>query len=472
MLLIVGAAIAAPAGATVPASGDWYLAHDHAADAQAELPPSLTPVRVAVLDSGIDGGHPAFAGLVVDAKSFIGGNPLVDNNGHGTFIAGEIIAVAAAAAATANRASPVQLLVGKITEGVSIEPLAEARAIHWAVDNGAHVINLSLGGLRDPHNLALDTYSSVEAAAVRYAIAHQVVVVAAAGNSDEAPSQPWPYASWPAALPHVIGVGALAPGGSVPGFSNRDPVFADVSAPGVGLVSTFPLSITSLRPSCVDQGYSDCGTADYANPEGTSFAAPQVSAAAALLIAVNPQLTPDQVAWLLERNADDANPQTGCSACSYGRDALSGWGTLDIAKAIAALSRPFPPASPYEPTNDAGTEAHSLKTGGSPFTAVLDYWDNPLDVYSIHLSPGDHLWVRLAAPIGAISLALWKPGTVHVQAAGTTTRKQRIMQTTGNILVKRLDYRAEEAGFYYLELDLKARGNTTYTLSYTITHAR
>ena len=81
---------------------------------------------------------------------------------------------------------PAQLLVAKVVRAdgtISLE--AEANAIRWAVDQGARVINLSLGGLRDPKNPSRDTYSPLEAAAVDYAAANGVVVVAAVGNSDD-----------------------------------------------------------------------------------------------------------------------------------------------------------------------------------------------------------------------------------------------------------------------------------------------
>ncbi len=209
-----------------------------------------------------------------------------------------------------------QLLVAKVVKPDGSIPLtAESDAIRWAADSGAQVINLSLGGLRDPLHPNNDYYSTIEASAVRYAIRKGVVVVAAVGNSDEAPSSPWNYASYPAALPHVIGVSALKQNGDVAGFSNRDPFFNDISAPGVGIFSTFPLALTENRPSCTDQGYSDCGGPDYFNAEGTSFAAPQVSAAAAMLFAVDPALTSSQVAAVLEQSADDVNATNGCSEC-------------------------------------------------------------------------------------------------------------------------------------------------------------
>ena len=125
-----------------------------------------------------------------------------------------------------------------------------------------------------------------------YAVSKGVLVVAAVGNSDQAPSQPWPYASWPAALPHVLGVSALSRKGGSPAFSNRDPQFNDIAAPGEDILSTFPLQLTANRPECVDQGYSSCGPEEYRSAEGTSFATPQVTAAAAVLLATSPGLTP------------------------------------------------------------------------------------------------------------------------------------------------------------------------------------
>src|SRR5581483_11740605 len=291
-------------------SRQWYLEQDRAFDYWPVLP-SLPPVLVGLVDTGIDAGHPEFAGRIAAAA------------GNGIGIAGIGL--------------PAQLVVAKVVgaDG-TIDPAVEARAIRWEVDRGVRVINLSIGAVRDPNDPNVDTYSPVEAAAVQYAVAHDVLLVAAVGNGDDAPSRPWPYASYPAALPHVLGVSALAPDGSVPVFSNRDPLYDDVAAPGENILSTFPRSLTALRPSCADQGYSDCGTRDYRDGDGTSFAAPQVTAAAALLFSVRPSLTASQAATLIERTADDVNPATGCSQCSIGRDALSGWGSLDILAALRA----------------------------------------------------------------------------------------------------------------------------------------
>ena len=65
-------------------------------------------------------------------------------------------------------------------------------------------------------------------------------------------------------------------------FSNRDAVYNDVAAPGEDVVSKFPRKLTADRPECQDQGYTPCATDQFRPPEGTSFAAPQVTAAAAV----------------------------------------------------------------------------------------------------------------------------------------------------------------------------------------------
>ena len=111
-----------------------------------------------------------------------------------------------------------------------------------------------------------------------------------------------------------------------PAYSNRDAVYNDLAAPGDDIFSTIPQHLVDHRAGCADHPYSDCGSFEFKDAIGTSFAAPQVSAAAALLLGQDPTLTPEQVAWLLERSADDASALTGCAQCPAGRDQFTGWG--------------------------------------------------------------------------------------------------------------------------------------------------
>ena len=445
----------------------WYVQADHAFDLWPE-PPALPPVRVAVIDSGIDASHPELDGRVLAARSFVGGSATVDQAGHGTFVAGEIAAALDNGQGIAGMAFPAQLLIAKVVRAdrsISVE--GEAAAIRWAVDRGARVVNLSLGGLRDPRDLQLDTYSPTEAAAIDYAAKRGAVLVAAVGNADQAPSAPWPYASYPAALPHVIGVSAIARDGSVPSFSDRDTIYNDIAAPGQDILSTFPRALTRAFPTCVDQGYSDCGPDEYRHAEGTSFAAPQVTAAAALLFAVAPRLTASQVTSIVERSADDANASNGCKRCALLRDPLTGWGRLNVAKALGSLGGELPAPDRYE-TNDDLRGAPPLPASRGTLKATLDYWDDQRDVYRLPLHGGDVVRLRVDGMArNPVALALWKPGARSV--IGTRNRSYRVAQSRGSGALQRIEYRVPKGrgGRYSVEVRVAGGGSGSYTLTWS-----
>ena len=445
----------------------WYLQDDHAFDAWALPPTTLTPVKIAIVDSGIDCSLPDFQGRIADTRSFVGGDPCVDTDGHGTFVAG-IIAANLDTQGIVGIAYTSQLLIAKVVRSSDGQiPLeAEAAAIRWAADSGARVINLSLGGVRDPVDPNRDTFSSREASAIAYAYAKGALLVAAVGNGDEAPTEPWPFADYPAALPHVMGVSALTRSGNVPDFSDRDAVFNDMSAPGEGIFSTFPLALTAQRPLCIDQGFSDCGPpADYTNAQGTSFAAPQVSAAAAVLFALAPSLTNDQVSTILEHTADDVNPASGCTKCPLLRDAYTGWGRVDVAKAVAALAGPLPVPDRFETNDDAGALAHTLWGKKSSLTATLDYWDDPVDVYRVSLGPHERLTAKVNGSwAGAqVRLTLWRPGTRAVEQPLQVG--QRAAQSASPGGRQHVTFTSRTRGWYYVEVKVASPGFGPYTLS-------
>jgi subtilisin family serine protease len=473
-LALLGAVVAAlvvtsSAAAFTPSNAyyakQWYLEQDHAFDAWVTAPSFTPPVKVAVVDSGVDCSLPDFQGQIAAEKSFVGGSPCMDTEGHGTIVAGEI-AGALNQGGVVGLAYSSQLLVAKVVDaGGSIPLKAEAAGIRWAVNQGAKVVNLSFGAVRDPRAPNLDSYSKIEAQAVAYAVRKGAVVVAAVGNSDEAYTTPWPYASWPAALPHVIGVGALTHSGNVPAFSDEDPTFVDMSAPGVGIFSTFPKNLTSDQAGCTEQGYTGCAPDDYQHPEGTSFSAPQVSAAAAVLFGLEPLLTSSQVTRILERHTDDVNASSGCAQCPVGRDKYSGWGSLDVLKAVNFLSsgNPLPPSDRFEP-NDSASEAHTLWGSHAGFDATLDFWDDPVDVYRVKLSAGERLRARVAAGWlnASVNLTLWRPGTTSMHGrAGLVARTERPGAS------QRLPYRAPRGGWYLLQLRIKRHGQGRYSLQLT-----
>jgi subtilisin family serine protease len=471
------ALVLAPAATAVPlrdsftpsdplASRQYYLGQDHAFDAFGPELPVVNPVRVAVIDSGLDGGHPEFPrSRIWQARSWVGGSALTDEQGHGTFVAGEIAAAINNNEGIAGMAFPAQLVIAKIARAdQTIDVRNEAEAIRWAVDVGARVINLSIGGLRNPFNPRVDTFSRVEANAIEYAVRKGAILVAAVGNSDEAPQTPWPYASYPAALPHVIGVSALTPSGNVPNFSDRDRIYNDISAPGQEIYSTLPRALTSFRPLCANQGYSDCGPDEFRHAAGTSFAAPQVTAAAAVLLALKPSLQPDQVGNILERSATDVSAANGCKSCPLQRDSLSGWGRLDVSKAIAALDGVIPPPDRFEPNDDAGSQAPKLSAAVKSVKATIDFWDDNIDVYRLYLRRGQKVRLTLDGPAGATSnLLLWKPGTKRVN--DIRSQNLRAAQSISPGSSHRLGYRVRKKGWYYVEVKVTTRGSGPYELT-------
>ncbi len=466
-------ALAAPAAAFTPTDPlvpkQWYLAANHTYDAWGQ-PPTLAPVKIGIIDSGVDPTHPELAKRIVALRSFVGGKGY-DVQGHGTFVAGVIGAEVDDGIGIAGLFPSAQLIVAKVVTAQRTIPVeAEARAIRWVVDQGARVINMSLGGVRDPLRPSRDTYSRAEVDAIRYAVAHGVLVVAAVGNGDQSPREPWRFASYPAALPHVLGVSAFAQNGSVPDFSNRDAIYNDIAAPGEAILSTLPLKLTAQYPSCPDQGYSDCGPEDFRQAEGTSFAAPQVTAAAAMLFAEDPRLTADQVATLLERTATDANNANGCHQCRIGRDAYTGWGRLNVATALGQLGGQLPPPDRFEPNDDAGPDAWALSGRSGSLSATVDFWDDQSDVYRIRLARGQKLYAVLSGPKGTdTALALWKPEVRHVDDLREQHLRLRHSVRTGARRTARLLYRARRTGFFYLQVKIEAEGGGAYKLEFSKT---
>ncbi len=256
---------------------------------------------VAVLDTGIRGTHEDLAGVLLPGADFVdgSGSGLVADHFHGSHVAGIIAAttnnlVGITGAGPSLRILPVRVLNGN-GSGSSADV---ADGIVWAADNGADVINLSLGSTSN---------SLVVEAAIDYAVAKGVVVVAAAGNSGNV-GNPTMY---PAALASVVSVAAISTDDTKAEFSAYGS-WIDITAPGV--------SILSLHNG---------GDNNYAYANGTSMAAPHVAAAAAILRASDPSLTVTEIRNLMNATAEDLG--------TPGRDDLHGYGLVDPAAALAAI---------------------------------------------------------------------------------------------------------------------------------------
>jgi subtilisin family serine protease len=195
-----------------------------------------------------------------------------------------------------------------------------ALGIVYAADNGAQVINLSLGG-ESPSQLLQD--------AVNYAYSKGALVVAAAGNNGGA-------VFYPAACDNAIAVAATDGNDQRLSFSNQGPE-VDIAAPGDNIISTWP-------PPYL-----------YYYKRGTSMATPHVSAAAALLWSWRPDWSNQQVQERLQAQADDVN-----SALYPGHDPYLGWGRLNLYRVLADL-----PPGPT-PTATVSPQATATPTSTIP----------------------------------------------------------------------------------------------------------
>jgi subtilisin family serine protease len=261
----------------------------------------------------------------------------------------------------------------------------------------------------------------------------------------------------------VVGVGSYGHDGDISTFSNQDPVFVDLVAPGEDMFSLFPRTLTNKNATCDEQGYSSCGPKDYRHAAGTSFSSPQVSAAAATLFSLDSTLTPDQVSWLLERTATPATPDNGCPDCPDGRNALSGWGKLNIAAAVRALRAGDAPIPDRFEPNDDVVIGHAIRGTKARVRATVDFWDDSVDVYRIKLKRGQRLSVitRPGSTL-ALSVALWKPALGSLAATEAKLRARRSANGAG--IVDWFKYRARKTGWYSLEVSTTRPGFGAYTL--------
>jgi subtilisin family serine protease len=256
-------------------------------------------VTIADVDTGVMANHPDLSGQVLDghfflhdnggSSSFEGDGGTTDPSGHGTHVSGTIAALSSNGAGVSGAAPdakilPVQVLCGDGT-GFSSDV---ANGITWAVDHGAKVVNLSLGGPADASELS----------AVQYADSHDVVVVAAGGNDGTNGPASYP-AAYSTSQGNVIAVAATTnanpPGHPSYGTSGSHAGYLDLSAPG-GLPSSNDPAVSVLS-TWNDGGYNSIA--------GTSMATPHVSAAVALLRAANGACTDSQVKSRLKTTATD-----------------------------------------------------------------------------------------------------------------------------------------------------------------------
>ncbi|GAB1694893.1 hypothetical protein KRM28CT15_66960 [Krasilnikovia sp. M28-CT-15] len=273
-------------------------------------------VTVAVVDSGVDARHVDLAGQVLPGLDLVDprGDGDTDLVGHGTtvsaIIAGHDDAAGVVGIAPKAKILPVRVLD---EENRYDDAMIVAKGVRWAVDHGARVINLSLGG---------NGASAALAAALDYAFAKDVVVVACTGNASASPSSGVWY---PAREPGVIAVAGMERDGNVLWSGSITGKETVVSAPATHLVGA--------RPD------------GYWRVQGTSFAAPMVSATAALIRSRWPTMSAAEVINRIIRTAKDRG--------APGRDTMYGFGMVDPAAALTA-EVPWVANNPLDNTPDPG----------------------------------------------------------------------------------------------------------------------
>lgn len=293
---------------------------------------------VAVVDTGIVSTHPALAENIVDGFAPIEcgegllpfetveadcEEPWGDDHGHGTHVAGSAAAADNDEGVVGVAPEADLLAVKSLSANGAGLPSAISDGITWAADNGADVINMSLGGPIPQPGLG---------DAVDYAIDNGVSVVAAAGNSGGDDPEPCEdCVGYPAAFEDTVGVSATDADDQIAFFSSTGPE-VDLAAPGVGVWSS----------SCCEIG------GPYAQASGTSMAAPHVAGAVASVVGGGAD--PHEAEDILETAADDV----GLPA------EYQGAGRLNVADAVEDIPEPTPVEVSTETASDVGETAATL----------------------------------------------------------------------------------------------------------------
>ncbi|WP_233711945.1 S8 family serine peptidase [Kribbella turkmenica] len=322
-----------------------------------DLTRSAGSQTVAVLDTGVDAGHPDLAGhLLPGYNTFNTALPPNDGDGHGTSVTGIIAAgtsntIGIAGVAWNAKVRPVKVL----DDNGNGSDANVINGINWAVRNGARVINMSLGG--DGDNPVLHT-------AIKNAVAKGVVLVAASGNTGVSAPH------YPAAYPEVLSVGATSWYGALTEFSTYGDT-VDIAAPGFDITSTAPRAKTPA-------GYDPY----WLGLSGTSFSSPIVAGVAALVRNKWPSFTPAQVMARLKATARDAGPR--------GIDPYYGAGMLDAYAALGGKwTTDFPVAG--ADGNDQPSRAVALTSSASSTFGV----EGDVDWYRVDSPAARNLAVSL-----------------------------------------------------------------------------
>lgn len=315
---------------------------------------------VAVLDSGLKMNHPEFAGRLVPGYDFANNDSdPTDDHGHGTNVAGIILAKGNNSIGYAGVNWNSKIMICKIIASNNQGFYTWwADAIYYAVDNGAKVINMSVGGA---------SASILLEDAINYAFANGVSVTVSSGNQNSVIQYPARYAN------------AIAVGSTNPNDTRTNPFFWDVTSG-----SNFGPELDFVAPGNYIYGLSYASDTNYNSYwGGTSQAAPMVAGVISLMLSVNPALTPTQIRQILEQTSED---QVGDAFDTPGWDQYYGHGRIN---AFAALSSPLLSNTKFY------TESSNIKIFPNPISS-----DNSISVSG--LNPNDHYDIKVISMDGKL----------------------------------------------------------------------
>ncbi|PEF33601.1 S8 family serine peptidase [Bacillus wiedmannii] len=292
--------------------------------------------KIAILDSGIDPNHPDLKDKIIDPINVSSGDmqDYMDTLGHGTFVAG--IAAASTnnetgiASASYNTAYIVPIKVN-VSGDLDIAVLSIIKGVMYAIEKKVDVINMSLG---------FPKYVQALQVALEKAWEQGIISVASAGN--EGHEQP----SYPAAHNFVLGVSATDKTDGLASFSNWGS-YVGSTAPGTEILSTALADPVLFKPN-------------YNASDGTSFSAPFVSGVAAMLRAIKPSASNQEIIQAIQRSARSLDTK------DKKWDPFYGYGLLDLSAALQEIK------CPQIPYGDYG------KILGSFYGQVVDNEGNPV----------------------------------------------------------------------------------------------
>ncbi|MDT0309956.1 S8 family serine peptidase [Streptomyces sp. DSM 44917] len=348
---------------------------------------------IAVLDTGIDETHPDLAGQVVGERNFSEAADAEDRDGHGTHVASTAAGTGAHSEGTYTGVAPgARLLNGKVLDDTGSGWQSDiVEGMEWAVEQGADVVNLSLGGP------AGDTVDPLEEAVDRLSAESDTLFVIAAGNSGPEPGT----VGSPGTADAALTVGAVDSSDAIADFSSVGPrtrdgaLKPDVTAPGVDIAAA------GAEGAAIWQ-YGTPVADGYAAISGTSMATPHVAGAAALLAQAHPDWTGERIKAALIASA---RPTPGEGAFRQGA------GRIEVP---AALEQTIT----AEPSSLSFGSVPWPPSGAEPVTRELTYRNDGTQDVTLDLSAATTGPDGAPAPEGLFTLGA---DEVTVPAGGTAT---------------------------------------------------